>query len=65
MRHPYPYLKAISFMAFEPNRHVKGMRLEMVKFFILLELFNENTGCLPAQKDRKMTPHAQISTADD
>jgi len=37
----------------------------MVKFLIFDELFRENTGCLPAQNDRKITPHAQISTAVD
>jgi hypothetical protein len=58
-------LKAISFIALEPKRQVRGIKFEMVKFLILLELFKEKTGCLPAQKDRKITPHAQISTADD
>jgi hypothetical protein len=65
IKQPYPYLNAISFIAFDPNKHVKGIKFEIVKFLILDELFNENTGCLPAQKDRKITPHAQISTAVD
>jgi len=63
MRTPKEYLKAISLMAFDPKRHTKGMRLLIVKFLTLLELFREKTGCLYARKDRKMTPHAQISTA--
>jgi hypothetical protein len=63
MSTPNEYLKAISFIALDPNRHTKGMRLLMVKFFTLLELFKEKTGCLWARKDKKMTPHAHISTA--
>lgn len=62
---PYPYLKPISFSAFDPNKQVKGIKFEIVKFLIFEELFNENTGWRPAQKDKKMTPQAQISTADD
>ena len=65
MIEPYPYLNPISFKAFDPKRHVRGIKLEIVKFFIFEELFNENTGCLPAQNDKNMTPHAQMSTADD
>ena len=51
-------------MAFDPNKHVNGIKLEIVKFLIFELLFSENTGCLPAQKLRKITPQAQISTAD-
>ena len=64
IKHPYPYLKAISFIAFDPNKQVRGIRLEIVKFLIFEELLSENTGCRPAQKERNITPHAQISTAD-
>jgi hypothetical protein len=58
-------LKPISFIALDPNKQVKGIKFEIVKFLILLELLSENTGCLPAQKDKNITPHAQISTAED
>ena len=51
-------------MAFEPKRHVSGIRFEIVKFLIFELLFSEKTGWRPAQNDRKMTPHAQMSTAD-
>jgi len=64
IKHPYPYLKAISLIAFDPNKQVRGIRLEMVKFLIFEELLSENTGWRPAQKERNITPHAQISTAD-
>jgi hypothetical protein len=65
IKQPYPYLNAISFIALDPNKHVKGIKFEIVKFLIFDELFKENTGCLPAQKDRKITPQAQISTDVD
>ena len=64
IKHPYPYLKAISFIAFDPNKQVSGIRLDIVKFLIFEELFSEKTGWRPAQKDRNITPHAQMSTAD-
>ena len=63
MRHPYPYLKAISLIEFEPKRQTKGIRFEIVKFFTLLLLLSEKTGCRCARKLKKITPHAQISTA--
>ena len=43
---PNEYLNAISLMALDPNRHTKGIKLLIVKFFTLLELFSEKTGCL-------------------
>ena len=49
--------------AAEPNRHTKGIKLEIVKFFTFDELFNEKIGCLCAKKDKKMTPQAHTSTA--
>ena len=52
-------------MAFDPNRHVRGIRFDIAKLLIFDELFNENTGSLPAQKDKKITPQAHISTAVD
>lgn len=64
IRQPYPYLKAISFIALLPKRQVRGIKFEMVKFLILLELFRLNTGWRPAQKERKITPIAQMSTAE-
>ena len=63
MRQPYPYLKLISFTALLPKTHTKGIRFEIVKFLTFDELFSENTGCLCAMKLRKITPHAQMSTA--
>ena len=30
--------------AFDPNKHVSGIRFEIVKFLIFEELFRENTG---------------------
>ena len=50
-------------MALEPNRQTKGIRFEIVKFFTLLLLLREKTGCRYAKKLRKITPHAQTSTA--
>ena len=47
------------------DENMRGIRFDIVKFLIFDELFNENTGCLPAQKDKKITPQAQISTAVD
>ena len=64
MRQPYPYLNAISLIALLPNRQVKGIKFEIVKFLIFELLLSEKTGCLPAQKLRKITPQAHTSTAD-
>jgi len=52
-------------MALDPKRQVKGMRFDIVKFLIFEELLRLKTGCLPAQKLKNMTPHAQMSTAED
>ena len=57
-------MNPISFRAFDPKRQVKGIKFEIVKFLILLLLFNEKTGWRPAQNERKITPQAQISTAE-
>ena len=55
-------MKAISFIALLPNKQVSGIKFDIVKFFILLELFKLNTGWRPAQNERKITPQAQMST---
>jgi hypothetical protein len=51
-------------MALDPKRHVNGIKFEIVKFLIFEELLSEKTGCLPAQKLKKITPQAQMSTAE-
>jgi hypothetical protein len=51
-------------MALLPNKHVSGIKFEIVKFLIFELLFKLKTGCLPAQNDRKITPHAHMSTAE-
>jgi hypothetical protein len=37
-------LNAISLIALDPNKQVKGIKFDIVKFLIFDELFKENTG---------------------
>ena len=50
-------------MLLEPNKQTKGIKFDIVKFFIFELLFSENIGWRWARKLKNITPQAHTSTA--